>query len=187
MTDATIKPTQQTPPWRRVSLAVYGALIILFGLGALLAPLLATFAATVTFGAMLIAAGVTGLFTLNFSRRAKGFWWRLLWATAAILGGLCLFFHPWTGALTLTLALGVMLIVQGLVGVGHAIAHRQAAKSSWGWMAAGGVLTALLGALLVWMLPHAGLMIPGLFLAVSLLSFGSSVIAAGYAGRDGGQ
>jgi uncharacterized membrane protein HdeD (DUF308 family) len=182
MTDTAIKPTGRPPAWWRTGVVIYGALLVLFGLGALLAPLLATLLASVMFGGILFVSGVTGLFMAFADRRAKGLVWRLLWATVATLAGLCIYFHPWGGALALTLVLGASLIAQGLIGVGHALSHRDAG-GPWGWMALGGAATAILGALLVWMLPHSVMMIPGLFLAVGLMSFGLSLISAGFSGR----
>lgn len=183
MTDTAIKPADRTPIWWRIVLVIYGAFLIIFGFGAFLMPLIATFAASITFGGLLFVSGVIGLIALVVDWRAKGFVWRLLWAVVAIVGGLCIYFHPWEGALALTLVLGASLIAQGLIGVGHAISHRHMKKCPWGWMAVGGVITAILGSLLVWMLPGAGLVVPGLFLALSLLSFGLSLIAVGFSGR----
>lgn len=184
MTEATIKPADRVPVGWRVGLGIYGAILILLGLGALLLPLLATFTASITFGGLLFLSGVFGLFTLFVDWRAKGFVWRLLWALVAIVGGLCIYFHPWEGALALTLVLGASLIAQGLVGVGHAISHRHMKGCPWGWMAIGGVITAVLGGLLVWMLPGASLVVPGVFLALSLLSYGLSLIAVSFSGRS---
>lgn len=185
MTDTTLKSCNSPPAWARTGLVVYGALLIVFGVGAVLTPMLATFVASAAFGGLLFAAGVVGLIALIADWRAKGFIWRLLWAAVTIIAGLCIFFHPWEGAFALTLVLGVSLIAQGLIGVGHAISHRNTVNSPWRWMVMGGLLTAILGAFLVWMLPHAGMMIPGLFLAIGLLSFGFSIIAVGLTGRAG--
>lgn len=170
--------------WRTV-LVIYGVVLLAFGLGALVLPMLATLAATLTVGGLLFASGVVGLIALIFDWRTKGFVWRLLWAVIATLGGLCIVFHPWEGAYTLTLVLGAILLVQGLVSLVHALTHRHSKGCPWGWMAAGGVITALLGGLLVWALPHTGMMIPGLFLAVSLLSFGFSLIGIGLSRERG--
>jgi uncharacterized membrane protein HdeD (DUF308 family) len=186
MTDAAIKPAGPAGPppvWWRTGQVIYGALLVLFGLAALLAPLLATIVASVMFGGILIVAGLLGLFTAAADRRAKGSGWRLLWAAVTTLAGLCIYFHPWGGALALTLVLGAGLIAQGLIAVGHALSHRDADHPQWGWMAAGGVATAILGALLVWMLSHSLAMVPGLFMAVGLTSFGLSLIGAGVSGR----
>jgi uncharacterized membrane protein HdeD (DUF308 family) len=182
MTDAAIKPAGRASAWWRTALVIYGALLVLFGLGALVTPLLATFLASVMFGGILFVSGLLGLFVSASDWRAKGSVWRLLWAAVATLAGLCIYFHPWGGALALTLVLGASLIAQGLIGVGHALSHRDADHPRWGWMAAGGTATAILGALLVWMLPHSVMMIPGLFLAVGLMSFGLSLISAGFSG-----
>jgi uncharacterized membrane protein HdeD (DUF308 family) len=159
---------------------VYGVLVLAFGLGALLLPMLATLTATLTFGGLLFGSGVVGLIALVFDWRAKGFVWRLLWALIATLGGICIFFHPWEGAYTLTLVLAAILVAQGLVSLAHALTHRHSPGCPWGWMAFGGAVTSLLGGLLIWWLPHAGMMIPGLFLAVSLLSFGFSLVGLGF-------
>ena len=183
MTDGAITPLGRPPAWWRTGLVIYGALLVLLGLGAVLAPLMATFVASVMFGGILFVSGVMGLFVAFADRHAKGLVWRLLWASVATLAGLCIYFHPWGGALALTLVLGASLIAQGLIGVGHALSHRDANHPHWGWMAAGGAATTVLGGLLVWMLPHAGMMIPGLFLAVGLMSFGLSLIGVGFSGR----
>lgn len=186
MTDATftspLGPTRRAL-WWRTAVTIYGLLTIVFGVVALLAPLLATLAATVTFGAVLLASGVLGVAMLVVDWQTEAFAWRLAWSAIAIIGGLCILIHPWPGALTLTLVLGASLIAQGLIAVGHAIAHRRSKTCPWGQMAFAGLLSAILGALLVWALPHAGLFVPGVFLAVNLITFGLSLIALVFAKR----
>lgn len=187
MTDATFTPPAAENPrralWWRTAITIYGALMIVFGIAALLAPLLATFAASVTFGAVLLASGVAGVAMLIVDWKAEGFVWRMIWSGIAIVGGLCILIHPWPGVLALTLVLGASMIAQGLVAVGHAVAHRGSKTCPWGQMAFAGVLSAILGALLVWALPHAGLFVPGVFLAVNLITFGSSLIAVALSRR----
>lgn len=180
MTDTTMNPERAPSAVWRVAIVIYGALLLAFGLAALVLPMLATLAATLTFGGLLVASGVAGLIALIFDWRAKGFVWRLVWAVIATIGGIYTFIHPWEGAYTLTLVLGAILVVQGLVSLVHALTHRHSKGCPWGWMAAGGVITAILGGLLVWALPHTGMMIPGLFLAVSLLSYGFSLLGLGF-------
>ena len=188
MTDATITSHTAGPPrralWWRTAITIYGALIVAFGIGALLAPLLATFAASVTFGAVLLASGILGVAMLVIDWRAEAFVWRLVWSGIAIVGGLCILIHPWPGALALTLVLGASMMAQGAVAVGHAIAHRRSKTCPWGQMAFAGGLSAVLGALLVWALPHAGLFVPGVFLAVNLITFGASLIAVAFSQRN---
>lgn len=165
----------QSQPWRRFVFMAVGALIIAFGVAAALAPMMATFAASVWFGAAMLAAGVSGLLLLIVDWRARGFFWRLLWSLVAIIGGVCLLLHPWPGAFALTVILGAALMAQGIAALAHALAHRTHANCPWGRMAIGGALAIVLGGLLIWTLPHSGMITPGLFLAFNLISFGFSL------------
>lgn len=162
----------------RVVFMIVGALMIAFGVAAAFAPMLATFAASVWFGAAMLAAGVSGLALLVVDWRAKGFAWRLLWSLVAIIGGICLLLHPWPGALAITVILGAALIAQGVIAIGHALAHRTHKSCPWRRMGLGGVLAIALGGLLIWALPHSGMIAPGVFLAINLMSFGFSLFAA---------
>lgn len=90
--------------------------------------MVATLGATLTFGGLLVASGLVGLVALAVDWRAKGFVWRVLWAAVVILGGLCILFHPWEGAYTLTLVLGVILVAQGLLALAHAWTHRHSER-----------------------------------------------------------
>jgi uncharacterized membrane protein HdeD (DUF308 family) len=178
---ATTSPTVDLPSWWRIPAVLYGLLLIVFGIAALLMPLVATLAASMTFGSLLFASGVLGVLALVADRGSNGFWWRAIWVAVAIVAGLCILIHPWEGALSLTLILAISLLVQGVVAIIHALQHRLQAGSAWVWMGVAGVLTSALGVVLLLMLPHAGRMIPGLFLAVNLVSFGMSVVASGIA------
>lgn len=183
MTDATVTSSnmpRKRRTWRRVGVAAFGAIALALGLIALFTPFVATLAAANTFGVLLIASGVVGVLTMIADWRARGSFWRLLWAIVAIIAGGCVLLHPWPGALTLTVIIGVSLIIQGLLSVGHAFSHRHSESCPWGLMAFGGVLSVVLGGLLLWALPESGLIIPGVFLAVHLISFGLSLTAAAF-------
>lgn len=186
MSDATLtdsastKAERRRPIWQRTALAIYGGLVVALGIGALLTPFLATYAASVSFGALFLASGIIGLATLALDWKAKAFVWRLIWALIAVVGGLCILIHPWQGALALTFVLGLSLLAQGFVAIAHAVAHRDRKTCPWGQMAFAGVLNAILGALLVWALPHAGLIVPGVFLAINFITFGISLMAVAF-------
>ncbi len=185
MTDATVTSSNNVPrkrrTWRRVGAAGFGAIALALGVIALFTPFVATLAAANTFGILLLGSGVAGVIAMIADWRARGSLWRLLWAIVAIIAGGCVLLHPWPGALTLTVILGASLIAQGLLAVGHAMSHRHSEACPWGLMAFGGALSIVLGGLLLWALPEAGLIIPGVFLAVHLISFGLSLIAAAVA------
>ncbi|HWA23707.1 MAG TPA: DUF308 domain-containing protein [Caulobacterales bacterium] len=173
-------PEKRRHFWQRTGVATYGALVLALGVGALLAPFFATFAASVWVGALLLASGAIGLAMLAVDWKAKGFVWRLLWALIAIVAGLCILIHPWQGAVALTFVLGLSFLAQGFVAIGHAFAHRHHTSCPWPHMAFAGVINIILGALLVWALPHAGLIVPGVFLAFNLITFGASLMAVAF-------
>jgi len=151
--------------------------MIVLGVAAAFAPMLATFAASIWFDAALLAAGVSGLVLLVTDWRTNGFFWRLLWSAIAIISGICLLLHPWPGAFALTVILGIAIVTQGVAALAHALAHRSHKACPWGRMALGGILSMVLGGLLIWALPHSGMIAPGLFLAVNLMTFGLSLFA----------
>jgi uncharacterized membrane protein HdeD (DUF308 family) len=156
---------------------VVGTLMIAFGVAAAFAPIVATFAASISFGAAMLGAGVSGLALLIVDWQAAGFVWRLLWSVVAVIAGICLLLHPWPGAFALTIILGAALMAQGIAALGNALAHRRHKACPWGRMAFGGVFSLVLGGLLIWALPHLGPVVPGVFLAINLISFGLSLFA----------
>jgi uncharacterized membrane protein HdeD (DUF308 family) len=165
----------------RIGVLLCGVVLLVIGAAALLMPLLASFAAGALFGGFLLVAGLTGLAAFIADRHSKGAGWRAVWSVVAVLAGVCALWHPWAGALSVTLVIGVSLIAQGVAAVFHAVAHRTECGRFWGWMAASGVLTAVLGVLLFAMFPHASLMIPGFFLAFGLVSYAITLIIAAFA------
>jgi uncharacterized membrane protein HdeD (DUF308 family) len=167
------------PP--RVGVFIYGIVLLLAGAAALLMPLIASFTAGALFGALLLVAGVTGLAAFIADRHSQGAGWRAVWSGIAVVAGACVLWHPWMGALSIGLLISLALIAQGVAATFHAMAHRTECGRAWGWMAAAGVLTAILGVLLFGMFPHASLVIPGFFLAFGLLSYGFTLIFAAFA------
>lgn len=178
-TDLTA-PEKRRHFWQRTGIAIYGGLVLVLGIGALLAPFFATFAASVWVGSLLLASGVIGLAMLAVDWNAKAFIWRLLWALIAVVAGLCILIHPWQGAVALTFVLGLSFVAQGFVAIGHAFAHRHHKSCPWGQMAFAGAINIILGGLLIWLLPNAGLIVPGVFLAFNLITFGVSLMAVAF-------
>jgi len=179
---AKVSGQQPAPPAspRYALVCEYGALLIVIGPLALFTPLLPPVAAGLTFGGLLIAAGLGGAIVFATARR-RG----LCLATA--LGGSrhtdrpsrsvpsldgCFLAAPDTGRR------GTLL---GLLAVGHGARRRGRRPVAWRWAILAVLLTLGLAGLLVSVAPHGGLMILGLFLAVNLVVFGLSVIAVGLA------
>jgi uncharacterized membrane protein HdeD (DUF308 family) len=65
-----------------------GMVLVILGILALLAPVIASVAATVFFGWLLLVSGIVGLVTTFRARHAPGFWWSLVSALIGIVAGI---------------------------------------------------------------------------------------------------
>ena len=153
-----------------------GIVLIILGTLAVLAPAIASVAATVFFGWLLLLSGIVGLITTFRARQAPGFWWSLLSAVIGIVAGVLLIGWPLLGTLSLTAVLIAFLFAEGVVSIMYAFEHRNALSGRWGWMLASGILDVGLGVLLFIGLPGTALWALGLLLGINLIFGGWALI-----------
>jgi uncharacterized membrane protein HdeD (DUF308 family) len=153
-----------------------GILLVVLGILAVLAPVIASLAATVFFGWILLLSGIMGLVTTFRARHAPGFWWSLLSALVGIVAGALLLVWPTQGTLSLTVVLIAFLLVEGVVSIMYGLEHRTGLSGRWGWMLASGVVDVVLGVLLLLGLPSTALWALGLLLGLNLLFGGWALI-----------
>ena len=153
-----------------------GIALVVLGILAVMAPTLASIAATVFFGWILLLSGVVGLIATLRARSAPGFGWSLLSALVGIVAGVLLLGWPLPGTLSLTAVLIAFLWLEGAVSIMYAFEHRGALSGRWGWMLASGILDVLLGLLLFVGLPGTALWALGLLVGLNLLFGGWALI-----------
>jgi uncharacterized membrane protein HdeD (DUF308 family) len=153
-----------------------GIALVILGLLALAAPAIASVAATVFFGWILLLSGVLGLIASLQARQAPGFWWSLLSALVGIVAGALLLGWPLQGAFSLTAVLIAFLLVEGGVSIMYALEHRSALSGRWGWMLASGLLDVALGVILFAGLPGTALWALGLLIGLNMLFGGWALI-----------
>lgn len=154
-----------------------GIVLSLLGLAAIIVPPLAGLAATIFLGWVFVVAGFVGLlFTLR-ARRAPGFGWALLSAVVALVAGAILLWDPLRGLVTLTFVLTAFFIVDGVVIIAYAIAHRRELSGKWEWMMVNGILDLLLAAIVISGWPGTLAWALGLLLGIDLVFGGASLIA----------
>ena len=153
-----------------------GIVLIILGTLAVLAPVIASVAATVFFGCLLLLSGIVGLVTTFRARNAPGFWWSLLSAVIGIVAGVLLLGWPMLGTLSLTAVLIAFLFAEGVVSIMYALEHRNALSGRWGWMLASGILDVVLGLILFAGLPGTARWALGLLLGINLLFGGWALI-----------
>jgi uncharacterized membrane protein HdeD (DUF308 family) len=153
----------------RTWLIVLGVVAVMLGIfGLATAPAL-TVSATLWLGIALAVVGVVGLInTARRGQRALGFVLGALY----LISGLAITFNPLVAAANLTLFIGFWLIAAGLFRLfwGFSTPARALAIP-------GGLMSVLLGGLLVYGWPVTGLFAVGLFVSVDLLLFGGTALA----------
>lgn len=158
-----------------------GVGLILAGLVAAAFPFLATVTSVIYIGIAMLVAGVFQIVhAFRVPRWSRSFYWLadgLLYA----LGGLFAVLAPVLASAVLTLLLAVALIVAGAFRL-YAGLHARPAPA-WGWIAATGAITLVLGIGLAALWPLNSLIVLGTLLAVDLLFQGVAVLSFGLALR----
>lgn len=166
-----------------VLFVIEGVLLLALGACAILIPTLASLAATIFFGWLLIVGGLVGFVSTMMGRRAPGFVWALISALLAVIAGGLLVFWPVGGVLSLTLVLAAFLMIDGALSIAYALEHRRHGSRRWTWLLVNGLLDLLLAALIVWWLPGSAAWVLGLLLGIDLIFAGTSLIAMALASR----
>ncbi|WP_213288275.1 HdeD family acid-resistance protein [Bradyrhizobium sp. sGM-13] len=155
-----------------------GVVYLLAGFIALGSVAMATVVSVFVVGVMMIIAGVAEVFSA-FQIKSWGKF--LLWALLGVLyiiAGFATFQNPLLAAVLLTLVLGASLVVSGIMRIVLAFSMKR--EMPWIWVALSGVITLLLGVLILVRWPVSSLYILGLFLAIDLIMAGAGWIGLGF-------
>jgi len=153
-----------------------GIIFVIAGVIALGADVMATASAVFVIGIMMVMAGVAEIIAA-FSVKSWGraALWIVLGALYVFAGIIC-FTNPFEAATILTLFLGLALIFGGIVRMFLAWQMRHAGKP-WGWIAFSGLVTLVLGVIIVALWPWSSFFTLGIFLGVDLIFTGSGWIS----------
>ena len=163
---------------------IEGIVLVVLGLLAVLLPPLATLGVTIFLGWLFLISGIMGLIATFWARQAPGFWWSLLSAVLGIAVGLVLLVSPVSGAVSLTLVLGVFFAVEGVASIMYALDHRQQLSGRWGFMLFSGVIDLILAAMILIGLPGTAAWAIGLLVGINMIFGGSALIAMGLHARN---
>ena len=156
---------------------VEGILLTVLGMLAILLPAVASLAATLIFGWILLLSGGMGLVTTIRARHAPGFGWSLLSALIGLVAGVLLLARPALGTLSLTAVLIAFLMAEGVVSIFYATEHRKGFSAGWGWMLASGLLDLVLAVILLAGLPGTAVWALGVLLGVNMIVGGAALIS----------
>jgi len=156
---------------------VGGVLIALLGLLALLAPFLTGIALSVLLGGALVVGALVHLAAAFSAGSATGVVWQVLLGVVYGVAGISVLTNPIFGLTTLTLLLVAYFLISGVVET--VVGFQIRGDPNWGWVVGSGVLSVLLGVLLLAGFPGTAAWALGLVFGVSLLSTGASMYMVG--------
>jgi uncharacterized membrane protein HdeD (DUF308 family) len=155
-----------------------GALFVLLGLFGLVFVGLATLVAVVLLGWCFLLAGVAEIVHAIARKGWSGFWLDLISGLITGLIGLFILLRPAEGASVLTVVLGVVFVIGGIFRLGAAVA----VKSPYtGWFVLHGVITLLLGGMILSDWPVSSAWVIGTLVSIDLLFNGARLISFGTA------
>lgn len=170
----TTQGTMAAPAEQKYSgvLLFLGIALVILGLLAVAYSIFFTLSAVLFVGVVLLAAGIVELIHA-FRSRGKSTEKLLFNVISGILyviaGGIAIA-NPVLGAMTLTLAMSIFFIIEGIIRIGSVIVHRN--MRYWGWFLLGGVIDLVLGVLIAVGWPATGLWIIGLFVGIEMIFYG---------------
>lgn len=143
-----------------------GILLIIGGTLAIGYAAFFTLTAVTFFGILLVVGGFAQVVSSFWAGRWSGFLLSLLAGILYVVIGGMMVARPYASAEALTLLIGSFFLVGGIFRVVAAMTLR---LHHWGWILLNGVVTALLGLLLISDLPVSGLFFIGMFLGIDML------------------
>ena len=157
-----------------------GIVFMIAGVIALGSVVMATETAVLVVGIMMVMAGVAEIIAaFNVKDWGKFAVWMLLGLLYVAAGVIC-WMNPIMAATTLTLFLGIALMIGGIVRGFLAWSVREAGKP-WGWVAVSALITVLLGLMIIAHWPYSSLYTLGVFLGIDLIFIGSGWLTIGLA------
>ena len=162
-------------------LLAVGILSVILGTVGLGMTWMLTLASVVYFGVLLIVIGVAQLLQTFKAAGWRSTFLQILIGLLYLAAGIMVVSRPLLASLTLTWALGFALIVVGVMRIVVGVQHR--GTSGWGAGLVGGIITLLLGLLILAKWPSDALWVIGLFLAIELIVNGYTQILVALAAR----
>jgi len=160
-------------------IVAFGVISLIAGVIALGSVVMATESAVFIVGIMMLMAGVAEIVAaFNAKDWGHRILWLLLGALYVFAGFVCIQ-NPFQAATLLTLMLGIALIVVGLLRI--FLATRMKQGTPWGWVVVSGIISFLLGLMIVAKWPISSAYVLGIFLGVDLIFMGTGWITIGLA------
>lgn len=158
-----------------------GVVTVIAGVLAIASPFLSGASISVFLGIAMVVGGVARLMGAfragSFGRGTLAF----IGGALTLLFGLIMVFRPGVGLATMTLMLGVYLLVDGIFGT--VLAFQVKPEKGWGSMLFSAAMGVLLGIMLLKEWPVSGLWAVGTLVGINMIFAGFSIITIGSAAK----
>jgi uncharacterized membrane protein HdeD (DUF308 family) len=161
-------------------LALTGAASVVLGILAIAASFTATLATVVFLGCLIFAGGLVHFIQSLSIRGWTGFFGHSLATVLYGVVGWYMIMHPAASAASLTLLIGVLLMVGGLYQIVTSVALLY---KSWGWALLNGIVSGLLGVFIFRQWPASALWVIGTFVGIDLVLRGWATLMLALAAR----
>ena len=145
---------------------VTALLLLVAGAASIVFPFLSAAAVTLVFGAVAMAAGVSQLLRFGAASDLGAKIFRLLSALLYVVGGIYVLLFPVDSTFSITLVLGVLLVVEGVMELAAAAAAAGPARSL---VLLDGIITCLLGGMVLVEWPSDTVWVIGTLFGMALL------------------
>jgi uncharacterized membrane protein HdeD (DUF308 family) len=154
-----------------------GLIYLITGVVALGSVVMATVTTVYFVGIMMLISGFAEVINAFQVRTwSKFFFWAIL-GTLYIIAGVVTFQNPLLAATFLTLLLGFSLVASGIMRIVLAFSMREG--TAWAWVLLSGLVTLLLGFVILYQWPFSSLYILGLLLGIDLIFAGAGWTSVG--------
>jgi len=186
MTNQSTSPSLQTGVHAAVSenrtwFMILGILLIVLGIVAIAFPFMTTIAAKIFLGWLFLIGGIVQVVHAFSTQKWSQFLLTLLVGLLYVVVGGWLAFFPLAGIIALTIMLAAMFIAEGILELG--MAFRMRPQQGWVWMLVAGIISVLVGLLIVAGLPSSATWAIGLLVGINMISTGWAFVFLAQAAR----
>lgn len=157
---------------------VVGGVLAVLGFLAIASPWAAAETVAVLCGMTLVAAGASQVAMTAATFSWRGFWLTLACGALSIMAGVGMLVLPKAGVEALVIFLALMLLFEAAAKLSASFVV--GSDFPWGWLLLDGILTAVLGGILLTAKPAAAEVLLGLFVGINLLSSASMFLGGGW-------
>lgn len=162
-------------------LLAFGILSLVLGFIGLGCTFALSVASAVFFGVLLLIGSVGQAISGFQIRGFKGKIWHFFVSLLLLVAGIVLVRNPIEGSILLTAVLGGALVGVGIFRILTALSSRE--SEGWVWLLLSGIVTLILGGIIISQWPVSGLWVIGLFIAIDLIISGWGYIALAIAAK----